>query len=497
MSIEDAGDPGTRPATPSWRVGGDRGSQESTSAPDPVMPDLGDASLPGENPDPDDEELDQFDWDSWQPADVADDAPAAEEVDWDSYAGPAETPETGSWREKVIGESDWAREFLLGDLESLEPLPSSATSPEAEEEEKDEEEVATSLARPLPASGRPWPPAGAVSRDVVHVRVAPWAPFTTGLALALAMVRVSAAFLSPTGRLGLMLPVLTGQVPTTADAVVDAYLSAIARGDATKAISYLAAPPANPLLLTDAVLRRSNQHSPFTVVSVKAGASSLDGTQRVAATYRIGDVEVSTAFTTAFAEGQWLIRDDPGRIGVGALRAAGTPLYIDGQEVPESIESLPAFPGTYELATGSRFIEYAAPGTIVVRSSDEAPIIGAVQLRLTDAGLQAALDAVKAAVAGCLARKELQPAGCPQNIEQNRNESVLPQTISYSAANESTTVSQSELRLSTVTVAYTASWKLAAKVDVNGVPRDIVFPFTATALWKVVLTTERPTAVLG
>jgi hypothetical protein len=495
MSIEDAGDPGTRPATPSWPAPDGSGSEEPATAPDPGMPHHRDESHTGEPPA--DDELGQFDWDSWQPAGLDDDGPAAEDVDWGSYAGPVETPESASWREKVIGESDWARDFLLGDLESLEPLPSSAASPPAEDREQDEQEVPTSLARPLPASGRPWPPAGAVSRDVVHVRVAPWAPFTTGLALAVAMVLVSAAILSQTGRLGLMLPVLTGQVPTTADAVVDAYLSAIARGDASKAVSYLATPPANPQLLTDGVLRRSNEHSRFTVVSVKAGPSSLDGTQRVAATYRIGEAEVSTAFTTAFAEGQWLIRDDPGRIGVGSLRAAGIPLYVDGQEVPESIESLAAFPGTYELATGSRFIDYAPPGTIVVRSSDEAPIIGAVQLRLTDAGRQAALDAVKAAVAVCLAKKELQPAGCPQNIESNPKEQVLTQTISYSAANESMTVSESELRLSTVAVTYTADWTLAAKVNVNGVPRDIVFPFSQTVVWKVVLTSERPTAVLG
>jgi hypothetical protein len=360
-----------------------------------------------------------------------------------------------------------------------------------------EDDLPASLSRPLPASGPPWPPQGSVSHDVVHVRVAPWAPFTTGLALAVAMLLVSAAILTQTGRLGLTLSVLTGQVPTTADAVVAAYLSAISRGDSAKALSYLATKPANPLLLTDAALRTSSAHSPLTVVHVKAGGSTLDGTQRVDATYRLGDSEVTTAFTAAFSEGQWVIRDDPGRIGVGSLRAAGIPLYIDGLEVPDTIDSLPAFPGTYELATRNPFIEFASPATIVVRSSDEAPIIGAVRLQLSPAGRQAALDAARAAVIACLAKKELQPSGCPQNIEPSRNEPVLAQTISYSAANDAMTVSESELRLSTVIVSYTASWKLDAKVEVSGVPRDITFPFAVSALWKVALTTDKPSAVLA
>ncbi|HSN11186.1 MAG TPA: hypothetical protein VLS51_03620, partial [Propionibacteriaceae bacterium] len=133
----------------------------------------------------------------------------------------------------------------------------------------------------------------------------------------------------------------------------------------------------------------------------------------------------------------------------------------------------------------------------VVRSPDEAPIIGAVQLQLSAAGKQAVLGAVQSAVTACLAKKELQPAGCPQNIEPNRNEPVLTQTISYSTANDTMTVSESELRLATVIVSYTATWTLNAKVAVNGIPRDVRFPFGVSALWKVVLTSATPGAVLA
>ena len=493
MSIEDPGEPGARPATPAWPPSSAADSGEPASIPTPVRLDTSDTYESV------DEEFEQFDWDSWQPGELGDDGPTADAVDWDALVTSPEPPETASWREKVIGETDWVRGVTIGEREprgEIGLVATQKTVPEPFDEEDGLEPVPASLSEPLPASGGMWPPASPVSHDVVHVRVAPWAPFTTGLALALAMVLVSAAIVSQTGRLGLTLAVLTGQVPTSADAVVNAYLSAISRGDATKALSYLSTKPTNPLLLTDAVLRRSNEQSPLTVVSVKAGPSDINGTQRVTATYSLGDAEVSTGFTTAFTEGRWAIRDDPGRIGVGSLRASGIPLFINGQEVPDTIDSLPAFPGTYDLSTGSPYIDYASPSTLVVRSSDEAPIIGAVRLELTAAGREASLAGVKTAVAACLAKKELKPAGCPQNIVPDPNEPVLTDSIVYSATSESSSITEQDLRLSTVTVAYTAAWQLDVKVDVSGTPRDVNFPFPVSVLWLVTMSGSRPTAAL-
>ena len=493
MSIEDPGEPGTRPATPVWPHSSAADGNEPDTIPTPVRHDTSDAYKAV------DEEFEQFDWDSWQPGELSDDGPTADEVDWDASAMSPEAPETTSWREKVIGESDWVRGVTIREREPAGETGMISTqqpAPERRDESEELEPEASTLSEPLPASGGPWPPASPVSHDVVHVRVAPWAPFTTGLALALAMVLVSAAIVSQAGRLGLTLAVLTGQVPTSADAVVDAYLLAISRGDATKALSYLSTRPENPILLTNAVLSQSNEQSPLKVLTVKAGSSDINGTQRVEATYTIGDVEVSTGFTTAFTDGQWVIRDDPGRIGVGSLRASGIPLFINGQSVPDTVDSLPAFPGTYELSTQSSLIDYASPSTLVVRSSDEAPIIGAVKLELTSAGRQAALDAVRAAVSNCLAKKELQPSGCPQNIESDPNEPELPDTIVYSVNSESMTISDEELRLSTVTVTYVAQWHLDVKVNVNGTPRDVPFTFDFTALWQVTMSGARPIAVL-
>jgi hypothetical protein len=511
MSTQDPGEAGARPATPAWRPSGAAIGGEAASLPTPVRVEGSELYEESDSRlDESDEEFEQFDWDSWQPGVVSDDdGPLADEVDWDAVSAPdepvdpfaiAEPLDPLSWREKVIGQSDWARGVTVGERETaVDPgaiqLAASA-SEDFTAEDDDLDPVPTSLTEPLLASGGAWPPASAVSHDVVHVRVAPWAPFTTGLALAVAMVLVSAAILSQTGRLGLTLAVLTGQVPTSADAVVNAYLSAVAHGDASKATSYLSTKPVNSLLLTDAVLGQSNKQGPLTILTVKAGSSDISGTQNVAATYKIGDEQVSTSFTTAFTEGQWVIRDDPGRIGVGSLRAAGIPLYINGQLVPDTIDSLPAFPGTYELSTNNAYIDYASPSTLVVRSSDEAPIIGAVKLQLTDAGRTAALASVRTAVNACLAKKELQPGGCPQNIEPNPNEPVVKDSIVYTATKESLTISDSDLRLSTVNVAYVSAWLLNVKVEVGGTPRDVSFTFNVRALWQVTLSGDHPSAVL-
>ncbi len=465
------------------------------------------------------EEFEQFDWDSWQPPEpVDDDGPKAEEVDWGLgpalAASAADFPDDGTdtwpeWDPMAQTGDDGiisapfdpveATSDVIADRTARPPRASTLQDrPEADVAASDIiEALPTTLDAPLRASGRAWPPAKQISPDVVHVRVPRWAPFVTGLALALAMVLASAALVSQTGRLGLTLSVLTGQVPTSADAVVNAYLSAISHGDATKARAYLATPPTDTLLLTDTVLKRSIERNPFAVQHVAHSSSSLDGTERVEATYTIGGQAVTTTFTTGFAEGQWWIKDDPGRIGLGSIRAQGIPLFINGQEIPSNVDSLPAFPGAYELSTANPYIAFAAPSTIVVRSPDEAPVIGAVRLQLTAAGREQAYAATRAAVSACLATRDLQPLGCPQNIEPRTNEPPVAGTVVYKAVSESPMqVAETDLRSATVTVKYVAKWQLDVKVSVNGTPRDVVFPFEVTSTWQVKLSDTTPTAVL-
>ncbi|MGV8848953.1 MAG: hypothetical protein ACOH16_05340 [Propionibacteriaceae bacterium] len=525
MPIEDPVHPEARSTTPAWPTSQVSAtpvwptSQSSApasqhSVPTPVRAEeLDEASYPEDG----EEEFEQFDWDSWQPPTVSsdDDWPKAEEVDWGlgpaMAASAADFPDDGSdawpddWDPMAQGSADG---IISAPFDATETRPAGIperTNPSARTSVYEApaataqmaEALPTTLDEPLRASGRAWPPAKQISPDVVHVRVPRWAPFATGLALALAMVLASAALVSQTGRLGLTLSVLTGQVPTSADAVVHAYLSAISRGDATKARTYLSAPQTDTLLLTDAVLKRSIDRSPVTVLHVANSSSSLDGTERVAARYTIGTQEVTTTFTTGFSEGQWWISDDPGRIGLGSIRATGIPLFINGEEIPANIDSLPAFPGTYELSTANPYVAFAAPSTIVVRSPDEAPVIGAVRLQLTEAGRQAAYAATRSAAAACVAKHELQPDGCPQNIAANPNEPTVAGTVTYTILSETPlTVAETDLRSATVTVKYVATWRLDVKVYVNGTPRDVDMVFVVTTLWHVRLSDATPIAVL-
>ena len=72
----------------------------------------------------------------------------------------------------------------------------------------------------------------------------------------------------------------------------------------------------------------------------------------------------------------------------------------------------------------------------------------------------------------------------------------MSDTIVYTAKSESTTISDSELRLSTVTVTYVATWQLDVKVTVGVTPRDVTFPFSVTAMWQVTLSGSQPSSVL-
>lgn len=517
MSIEDPGPPETRPATPAWPPSAPAEALSPASLATPVRADGPDdviitSAFTDDDLVYDDEEFEQFDWDTWQPPAIPDDdGPKAEEVDW-TFASSTVTASATEWAHGSQDADDWdviaqaAQDSIMSvpwdPATAATPVerPLSLTRPKTSERadvDAANEPLPTSLAEPLRASGKPWPPTKQIIHDVVHVRVPRWAPFVTGLALALAMVLASAALVSQTGRLGLTLAVLSGQVPTSADAVVGAYLNAISRGDATKARTYLKTPPADSLLLDDAVLRRSIERAPFTVLHVGTASSSLDGTQRVAASYSIGGQVVDTTLTTDFAEGQWWISDDPGRIGLGSIRATGIPLFINGVEIPSNLDSLPAFPGTYDLATTNAYITYSSPSTIVVRSSDEAPVLGAARLELTEAGKQLAFAATKTAVTACTARHELQPAGCPQNFESNRAEPPVADTITYTVTSEQPmSVADTDLRAATVTVSYKASWQLDLKVLVNGTPQSVKYPFQLTSLWQVNLSDGKPSAVL-
>src|SRR5664279_3341225 len=108
MPIEDPGEPGLRPATPAWPPSGGAAGAEPGSLSTPVRVEHSDEY----------DEFEQFDWDSWQPGEISDDEPAAEEVDWGAL-GTMTPAEPTSWREKVIGESAWTRGVTIGEREAV------------------------------------------------------------------------------------------------------------------------------------------------------------------------------------------------------------------------------------------------------------------------------------------------------------------------------------------------------------------------------------------
>lgn len=99
--------------------------------------------------------------------------------------------------------------------------------------------------------------------------------------------------------------------PATPAATVEAYLRALAEGDARTARA-MAAPQTDTRFLTDAVVRAQREASPITGIDVRPPSSSDENTDEkttVRATYRMGSEQVDTQVETVPVSGGWAVRD--------------------------------------------------------------------------------------------------------------------------------------------------------------------------------------------
>src|SRR5699024_5527404 len=87
---------------------------------------------------------------------------------------------------------------------------------------------------------------------------------------------------------------------------VTGYLQALAAGDASKALGYLADRPASTSLMSDEVLAASAKSAPITGISVPAVKPEA---QIVRASYRLGDRSVHSTFIAHRVGGRYLIEN--------------------------------------------------------------------------------------------------------------------------------------------------------------------------------------------
>lgn len=351
---------------------------------------------------------------------------------------------------------------------------------------------AADLSHPLPASGDPWPAPPRAALDLDQINLPSFAPFATGLALALTIVLLGVGAALNINRFGVNLAALGGKGPASSGAVVRAYLEAVGAADAARARSFLDSQPANDLLLNDGVLQLSADQGRLTVTSVSAPVAGLDGGERVEASYRVGDTPITSTFRLNYRNGSWRLSEDPGTLGVASLRPAGAKLIVNGMEVPPGVDSLAAFPGRYRIYTTNPYLTFeGGEPVLLVRGPSAAPLVGAIRLVVTEDGIAQARRLTQEAIARCVQQHELAPAGCPQSIQANPDQPVVPETIRWALepSNPPSLTVRPVPRSSLVEVVHTGKWSISTQVMSGGQQLPVTSePQEITRTWVVDLT---------
>ncbi|MCL2092224.1 MAG: hypothetical protein FWH11_13665 [Micrococcales bacterium] len=196
---------------------------------------------------------------------------------------------------------------------------------------------------------------------------------------------------------------------TAAEDAVRGYLGAVSRGDASKALDYLAEKPTSTELLTDDVLAQSYDAANFTDINVR-GRSSTDDTVEVKARYRLGDAGVDQTFTVKEDKGSWKIVEGTATVDLSAA-AGDLPLVVNGQKVKDSSQVV-LFPGSYAITLTEEAEKYIRLGTATFQVTNlDKVTLPAISATLTDDGVAAFREAVRASVEACVASVNLD-SGC-------------------------------------------------------------------------------------
>ena len=192
-----------------------------------------------------------------------------------------------------------------------------------------------------------------------------------------------------------------------------AYLSAVADGDAKKALSLSAVDPLNKDFLTDDVLAESAKLGKIT--DIKVGDVANEFTSSVAATFNIGDQTVTSDFLVTKSGDGWKMAEAGSTMDFTTMRNNTLPMLLNGQQV--DVDKLTLFPGTYTLTTGTDTIGYGPNGQFTVKGSADFLNSSDLTPTLTPEGTKAFVAAVKASAQACLQKEELSPRNCPNEAD--------------------------------------------------------------------------------
>ena len=197
-----------------------------------------------------------------------------------------------------------------------------------------------------------------------------------------------------------------------AGAAVQGFFDALVAGDATKALSYAVAPPADQTLLNDDVLA-AQRSTPMTDIKVVPSAGS---TESFDITYSIGTRSFDNHVRTTLVGDRYQLEQVTGTVTLVMAGVHDLPVLVNGVETTSSTFDL--FPGSYTFTTGLKNVDWGpdATTTVALNGRSGGPSLSP---RVTAAGRQAFLTGARKLVSTCTAKHALNPGTtCPFGLRQ-------------------------------------------------------------------------------
>ena len=177
-------------------------------------------------------------------------------------------------------------------------------------------------------------------------------------------------------------PTSAPPVATLASDAVSGYLTALAAGDVTSALSYAANPVKPGPFMTDKVVAASIKRAPITDIVVPTVEDQQATT--VAVTYRLGKTDVSTSYDVQKVSGAWKLAAVSKTVDLGLVRSPSLPMLING--VPVNSDFVDLLPGAYAFTTASPNLTYGSKSVVVIKDPNDYANVLDLRLSLSDQG---------------------------------------------------------------------------------------------------------------
>ncbi len=212
---------------------------------------------------------------------------------------------------------------------------------------------------------------------------------------------------------------------SSAEAAVKGYLEALSKGDANAALAFGTDQPASKDFLTDDVLKQQTAKWPITNIRILS-ANETGPMGQVHVSVNFGDQTADQTLMVKKDDSGWKLATASVKVNLGAAGgiqmnnpATGqplpaAPLTLFGKPAPSNAPVY-VFPGWLDLGSASKYLTVSTARPVLLDglvASGVGLSVGA-QTQLSEAGAEAAKQAVAASVAECAKSTALSTPGCP------------------------------------------------------------------------------------